>query len=294
VRDFGEFAIAEIGWTDPARKGAPTFTEIYRDFVDRAGRVRLGSRPALESLRPCPVTDTVGWAMEVPDVFRAARFIAELGRYEAAGWLPDLIIICLPNDHTSGTKAGMPTPQAHVADNDLALGRIVEAVSRSRFWPETCIFAIEDDPQDGWDHVSGYRTVCLVASPWTRRGAVVGTAYNQVGVVRTMGLILGLPPLNALDAAAAPLTDCFAGAPDTRPYAARPARIPLDRLNPEPAKVADPLLRQHAIASASLPLDRVDGCPEDLLNRIIWHSVKGSATPYPDWATRLGSGRAAR
>src|SRR5207249_11788514 len=110
-----------------------------------------------------------------------------------SGRFPNLVILCLPNDHTSGTKVGAPTPAAQVADNDLAFGRIVEAISRSRFWKETCIFAVEDDPQDGWDHVSGYRTTAYVISPYTKRRQVVGTQYNQTSVLRTIELILGLP-----------------------------------------------------------------------------------------------------
>jgi phosphoesterase family protein len=236
------------------------------------------------------VADTVGWTMDVPDIFRAGKFIEELERFEKAGTFPDLVIICLPNNHTSGTKAGMPTPEAHVADNDLAFGRIIEALSRSRFWKETCVLAIEDDPQDGWDHVSGYRTTAFVASPYSRRRGTVSTQYNQTGILRTIELILGLPPMNQLDASATPLTDCFGEVADLTPYTALPNRVPLDRLNPEPAKVADPILRKDAIASASLPLEAADRCPEDLLNRIIWRAVKGTEVPYPAWAVREGAG----
>jgi hypothetical protein len=205
----------------------------------------------------------------------------ELKRFEEKGRLPDLMILCLPNDHTSGTKAGSPTPAAQVADNDVSLGQIVEAVSHSRFWKETCIFVIEDDPQDGWDHVSAYRTTAFVASPYTRRGAVVSTQYNQTSLVRTMELILGLPPMNQFDATATPLFDCFSETPDFTPFTAVPNRVPLDQMNPEPTAIADPLLREHAVASAALPLDEVDKCPEDLLNRILWHAMKGSEASYP-------------
>jgi YVTN family beta-propeller protein len=284
VRVYGEFAIADIGWKDPGRKPPPTFTDYYRDFIDGKGETRVASRPAIESIRHHMELDTVGWTMDVPDVVRAARFIDELREFERTGGFPNLVIICLPNDHTSGTKAGMPTPAAHVADNDLAFGRIVEAVSRSRFWPKTCILAIEDDPQDGWDHVSAYRTTAYVASPYTRRGAVIGTQYNQPGLLRTIELILGLPPMNQMDAAATPFTDCFTDEPDFRPFTALPANVPLDQLNPEPAAIEDPLLREHAVVSASLPLDQIDKCPEGVLNRILWHAQKGPAVAYPEWA----------
>src|SRR5206468_7522830 len=135
--------------------------------------------------------------------------IKELKQFESDGKFPHLSIICLPNDHTSGTKKNSPTPAAQVADNDLAFGQIVEAISNSRFWRDTCIFAIEDDPQDGWDHVSSYRTTAYVISAYTKRGAVVHTNYNQTSIVRTMELMLGLPPMNLLDATATPMADCF-------------------------------------------------------------------------------------
>jgi hypothetical protein len=297
LRDYGEFAISDTRWVDPARKDSIRFMDYYRDFVDGTGLVEVRSRPAIESLRPYLVLDTVGWNMSVPDVLRADRFIRDLKRFEASGDLPQLVIICLPNDHTSGTKEGMPTPEAHVADNDLAFGRIVEAVSRSRFWKETCIIAIEDDPQNGWDHVSAFRTTAYVVSPYTRRGKVVSTQYNQTCVLRTIELILGLPAMNQFDATATPLSDCFMDEPDFTPFEALPSRVPLDKLNPAPQAVADPLLREHAVASASLPLDEIDRCPEDLFNRILWHSRMGPAAPYPVWATedgrRSGSARAA-
>ena len=228
--------------------------------------------------------DTSGWDLNVPDVLRAAQFIKELKRLEQTGDFPDFVILYLPNDHTSGTRAGSPTPAAQVADNDLAFGRVVEAVSRSRFWKDTCIFAIEDDPQSGWDHVSGYRTTAFVASPWTKRGAVVATRYNQTSLLRTIELILGLPPMNQMDASAEPMDDCFADKPDFAPFFAMPNRVPLDEMNRESAALSDPLLRKDARDSARLPLDKCDQCPDDLLNHIIWRSVKGPRVPYPEQA----------
>ena len=286
LRDYGEFGITETRWKDPAKKGSPEFLDYYRQFTTGMDEIEIRSRPAIESLRPYLATNTVGWDLSIPDVFRAAQFIGELKRFEERGSFPNLSIICLPNDHTSGTKARFPTPAAQVADNDLALGQIVEALSRSRFWPQTCIFVIEDDPQDGWDHVSGFRTTAYVASPYTRRGVTVGTQYNQTSLVWTLELMLGLPPLNQLDATATPMSDCFTNAPDLTPFAAVPNNIALDRMNPEPKKISDPLLRKDAYASARLPLDQPDQCPEDLLNRILWHAMKDPRAPYPEWAVR--------
>lgn len=175
-------------------------------------------------------------------------------------------------------------PAAQVADNDLAFGQIVEAISRSPFWAKTCIFAIEDDPQAGWDHVSGYRTTAYVVSPYTKRGDVVSTQYNTTSILRTMELMLGLPPMNQIDATATPMSDCFTDTPDFAPYAAVPTNVPLDQMNPEPKKISNSLMRRNAIVSAKLPLDQIDRCPEDVLNRILWHAMKGPHEPYPQWA----------
>jgi DNA-binding beta-propeller fold protein YncE len=289
VRSHGEFAITEKRWRDPKRKDKIRFTEHYRDFTGNRGELQIWSRPAVESLRRHMNTNTVGWDMSIPDVYRAAKFIGELKQHERDGGFPDLSIICLPNDHTSGTSAGAPTPAAQVADNDLAFGQIVEAVSRSKFWPETVIFAIEDDPQAGWDHVSGYRTTAYVISPYTRRGAVVGTQYNTTSILRTIGQILGMAPMNQFDATATPMSDCFTPTPDFTPFAAVPNNVPLDEMNPDPKAVLDPVQRRNAFVSARLPLQKPDACPEDTLNRILWHAMKGGTTAYPQWAITPGA-----
>ncbi len=284
LRVYGEFAITETSWATPGKKGTPKFLDYYRDFVDQTHLINISSRPGIESLRPYLNTQTVGWDMDIPDAFRAAQFIKELHEYERSGKFPNLIIICLPDDHTSGTKAGSPTPAAQVADNDLAFGQIVEAISRSPFWAKTCIFAIEDDPQNGWDHVSGFRTTAYVISPYTKRNAVISTQYSQTSILRSIGLILGLPPMNQIDATATPMSDCFTDVPDFAPYVALPTNVPLDQMNPEPKKISDATLRKDALASARLPLENVDQCPEDVLNRILWHAMKGPHEPYPQWA----------
>lgn len=286
LRIYGEFAVTQAGWKDSSRRTAPSFTDYYRHLLEPTGEIYIYSRPTIESIRPYLCTNTVGWDMKIPDVFRATEFIKELREFERRGTFPNLTIICLPNDHTSGTKAGAPTPAAQVADNDLAFGQILEALSRSPFWKETCVFAIEDDPQDGWDHVSGYRTSAYVLGPYVKRGAVVSTQYNQTSLIRTMELILGLPPMNVMDASATPMFDCFTSTPDLTPFEAVPSGVPLNQMNPDPKKIGDTLLRRHAKLSAKLPLEEPDRCPEGLFNRILWHAAKGSSEPYPVWATR--------
>jgi hypothetical protein len=222
--------------------------------------------------------------LSVPDVLRASRFIEDLHRFARQGQLPDLQIIWLPNDHTAGTSPEAPTPAAQMADNDRALGWIVEAVSHSRFWSDTCIFAIEDDPQSGWDHVSAFRTTAYVASPYTRRHQVILTQYNTTSLLRTIELVLGLPPMNQMDATATPMFDCFMPQPNLAAFDAVPNEIPLDQMNPPAKKIADSILRKDAYASAWLPLARPDQCPDDKLNQILWHAMAGSRRPYPRYA----------
>ena len=286
VLDYGEFATSTAHWRDPRREGKPHFLDYYHQFLNGTDDLVIGCEPDIEALRPCLVTNTVGWDLDIPDQFRARQFITDLKRFEAAGKLADLTILWLPNDHTSGAKPGSPRPEAQVADNDRAMGRIVEAVSHSGFWTNTCIFAIEDDPQNGWDHVSGYRTTAYVFSPYTKRGAVVHTQYNQTSLLRTMELMLGLPPMNQMDATATPMFDCFTNTPDFTAYTALTNNVPLDEMNPAAKQVQDAQLRQDAVVSAKLPLDQEDQCPEEVLNEILWRATKGPQTPYPAWAVK--------
>ena len=284
LRNYGEFMAPAVRWRD-GRRGTPDFLTCYRTWQGASQAAVFASYPMVESLRSFSPTGYVGWEMNVPDQARADFFLRELREFEARGEFPALTLICLPNDHTSGTKAGAPTPAACVADNDLAFGRIVEGLSRSRFWKEMAILAIEDDPQAGWDHVSGYRTTAYCISPWAKRGAVVSTQYNTTSLLRTLEQILGLPPMNQFDASATPMFDCFRDEADFTPFRAVPNRVPLDQMNPEPAKVADAALRRDAVASARMNFRAVDQAPEDQLNRILWRAMKGSRVPYPEWAT---------
>ena len=283
-RNYGEWLMTEAGWKDPNQKGKPAWQDYWNDHQNGTGLTRLASRPGIEALRSISKLDTVGWDLNVPDVMRAAAFIQELKQYEAKGGMPQLMLLFLPNDHTGGTRGKAPTPAAQIADNDLALGQVVEALSHSKFWADTCLMSIEDDSQAGFDHVSGYRTTCYVASAYTKRGQTISTPYNHAGLVHTIELMLGLPPMNQLDATATPMTDCFTDKPDLTPFTAVPNQVPLDQTNPDPKKISDRTLRKDAIASARLPLNEPDRCPEDTLNRILWHAMKGTRVPYPDWA----------
>ena len=285
VRDFGEFTGATNRWRDPARTNKLTFTDCYRDFITGADQIVYACEPDIEAMRPFVKKDWPSWDLNVPDVVRAKKFIAELKQFETNGNFPNLTLLWLGNDHTSATKTSCPTPAAMLADNDLAFGQVVAAVSHSKFWADTCIFTIEDDPQNGWDHVSGYRTTAYVISPFTRRGAVVRTQYNTTSVLRTMELMLGLPPMNQMDATATPMFDCFTNVPDFSAYDAVTNNVPLDELNPPPKHITDAQRRKDALVSGRLPLDLPDQCNEDVLNRILWRATMG-AKPYPEWAVK--------
>lgn len=285
IRNYGEFMGPQVKWADPAKRGSPDWTACYRAWKGETKDVIFACSPSVDTLKPFSPTDTVGWNMSVPDQFRADYIINELKGYEEKGEFPNLVIICLPQDHGSGTARGCPTPAACCADNDLAFGRIAEALSHSKFWKEMAIFAIEDDPQAGWDHVSGYRTTAYVVSPYAKRGGeVVSTQYNTTSLIRTMEQILGMKPMNQFDASATPMFDCFTDKPNFTPFKSVPTNIPINTMNPDPKTILDPILRNDAIVSATLNFAEIDRAPEDVLNRIIWRSVKGTKIPYPEWA----------
>ncbi len=177
--------------------------------------------------------------MEYSDIDRAKRFITELRQFEQTGAMPGLIVMRLPSDHTSGTKVGAPTPIAAVADNDLALGLVVEALSHSKFWKETAIFVIEDDAQNGSDHVDAHRTVALAISPFVKREHVDSKMYSTASMLRTMELILGLRPMTQFDAAALPMYESFQPKADMRPFDHRAANVDLSAVNGPQAPLSD-------------------------------------------------------
>jgi DNA-binding beta-propeller fold protein YncE len=211
--------------------------------------------------------------MDYPDQKRADRFLEELARFENEGDLPRLIILRLPNDHTAGTKVGKPTPTAYVADNDLALGRVVEGVSKSKFWKSTAIFVVEDDAQNGSDHVDAHRTVALVVSPYTKRGFVDSALYSTSSMLRTMELILGLKPMSQFDAAARPMYNSFQAQADTRPYQYVIPAVNMKETNQASA--------WGAKLSEQFDLTKEDAVDDLLLNEVIWRSVRGAHSPMP-------------
>ncbi len=273
-RNYGEMSKTQT------RPRAASFAEVFQDYKEKTGKITFEHDIAIESLRRYSSPDAPGWQMRIPDAIRAEVFLKEFADFEHNGQFPNLTILFLPSDHTSGTRPGNPTPRAQVADNDLAVGRVIERISQSRFWPKTCVFVIEDDPQNGFDHVDGHRSLCLIASPYTKRGTVVSKFYNQTAVLHTMCRMFGVAPMNQMVALAPLMTDCFTGKPDFSPYQSLPNRVPLDEMNPEKAALKGEALR-WAQLSLDQPFEEVDRADEDTLNRIIWHSVKGVDAPYP-------------
>lgn len=215
-----------------------------------------------------------GYDLDYPDVKRAERFVSEVQRFEKENAdMPRLQIVRLPNDHTSGTRVGKPTPTAQVADNDLALGMLVEGVSKSKFWKETAIFVIEDDAQNGPDHVDAHRVVALVISPYTKRKHVDSTLYSTTSLLRTMELILGLKPMSQFDAAARPMYHSFQAKPDATPYTHIIPKADRDAVNVAGAWGAD--------LSEKFDLTKEDQADDLLFNEVIWKSVKGAKSRMP-------------
>ena len=274
VRIYGEASMPEIdkslNWTD--------FYNMYqKGEVPEFRNTTTISRVEPMLSQNYPASDY----LKIPDQFRADAFIKELKEYEnlPGDQFPELSVVALSLDHTTGTRPGMPTPRAMVADNDLALGRIIEAISKSRFWENTVIFVTEDDSQAGWDHVSAYRTTSFIVSPYSQSGKVISTNYNQTCMVRSIEQILGIPPMNLMDATALPMFDCFTEKPKLEMYAALPNRIPLNEMNNDLAAL-NGKARLYAELSMRPEFDHIDAGNDDVLNRILWFSAKGEAR-YP-------------
>ncbi len=273
-RNYGEF-------TKSTFPKDATWTDAYNDYKNNTRKVKIEVQANVALMAPHTHSHYPGFPLLAPDVYRARLFIEELQAFEKKGELPNLIYLFLPCNHTVGTSPGFPTPRAMAADNDLALGQIVEAVSKSKFWPRTCIFVVEDDPQFGFDHVDAHRTVAQVISPYSKRKFVDSTNYNQTGMVKTIELILGLPPMNQLDLSATPMRHCSQAEPDLTPYVAVPNKVPLDEMNRSLDKLQGKAL-YWAQKSLALSFAKEDEADEDTLNRILWHATRGYDTPYPE------------
>lgn len=266
VRIFGEACLTvydkKLKWID-----------LYRNY-------QLGKSPdwhnvtTIAPIRPVispdfPDNDN----MVFSDQQRADIFLKEWDDFEKGDSMPNLMIVSLPNDHSAGLSPDFPTPTAMVADNDLALGRILEKITNSRYFDSTVIFITQDDSQSGWDHISGYRTVGLVVSPYSKRD-VITSQYNQTSMVRTIEQILGIPPMHGIDATASPMFDCFSNNKHLIKYKSLPANIPLDQMN-KPLSALRGREKRYALQSMDEVYNEVDGGEDDEMNRIIWFATKG-------------------
>jgi len=290
VQIFGEYAPSPKFSSDSVRR---RMLEQYRQRPDDHAfqreilQERFNTRSDIPSLDRALVREYPGWTEEVPDVVKAGDILAHLADWESRRQMPNLVMVILPNDHTQGTSAGWCTPRACVADNDLALGKIVEGLSHSTFWQSMAILVVEDDAQDGVDHVDGHRTVALAISPFSRRGVVDSTSYTQPSMVKTVELMLGLPSMSIFDLVATDMRASFIDPgepPDFAPYTAvEPAQSLFD-VNPSARSIRGRFATQRraaAQASARMSFDGPDEAPTDRLNRILWHDARGWDTPYP-------------
>jgi YVTN family beta-propeller protein len=252
LRDYGEYAEAE---PEPS---VPSATPRARSLIAMLAPYTSSIYPAFD--------------LTIPDQRRADAWLAEFREYERTGHMPALEILHLPGDHTAGARPGRPTPRAYMADNDLALGRIMETLSHSRFWATSVVFVLEDDAQDGPDHVDSHRSVLLVISPWSR-GGVLHRFVNTTDVLTTIEQILGLEPMSHFDKFGRALRDIWRDRPDLTPYAAITPSQSLTEL--------DAAIGVDARQSERMDLSRADRVNDDVFNRILWRAIKGTDAPYP-------------
>jgi hypothetical protein len=254
-------------------------------FYETGNQLNTGPDPADPRLAASTDPGYYGWDLRCPDssgTFRPLmtcntrydEWAREFSRYQADNDLPAVEFVRFGNDHTEGTAAGFPTPRAYVADNDYALGRLVDTVSHSRYWSSTAIFVVEDDAQAGPDHVDAHRTTAMVISPYTQTGEVDSTFYSTASMLRTMELISGIGPMTQFDAAAAPMFNSFTSRPDFAPYEViKPPDSILTQVNSANAPLADAIAKQS--------FDEEDQASMQLLNEAVWQSVKGAGSTMP-------------
>ncbi len=276
-RNFGELGVVSTPKHDPQ------WRDYYEAWANHTESPGFTNSYQIDTLRRYSDPGFPGWQMAIPDQIRADIFLKALGEFEQSGTMPEFTTIYLPDDHTVGGHLGWPSPRAYVADNDLALGRVVEGLTKSRFWQDMVIFSIQDDPQTGVDHVDGHRSFCLIASPYAKRGGeVVSRFYTQSSVLHTICRIFGVEPMNQLVAMAPVMAECFQQTSDAAPYVCRAAGVELNELNPDPK--AAPNKTQATLAPKTLDMDfsKPDLIDADALvfSRWAWSTVRGDE-PFP-------------
>ncbi|MGH9628676.1 MAG: bifunctional YncE family protein/alkaline phosphatase family protein, partial [Bryobacteraceae bacterium] len=274
VRVYGEY-VGRMPEPSKVRRG---LLERWKNGEDFSSTWNVTA--AIDPLNDILARNYPSYTNSIPDVIRAQIFLKDLKKWEEEGEMPNFTIVQLPCDHTFGTAPEVSTPKAMVADNDLALGQIVEALSKSRFWKKMAIFVVEDDAQNGVDHVDGHRTVALAISPYTKRGHVDSTFYSHQSILKTIELILGLPTLSLFDLIANDMRASFQDTPDLTAYESVTPKQSLEELNP-PLKALKGQEREDALASQNMRWDVPDAAPTEKLNRIVWRQVMGWDKPYP-------------
>jgi DNA-binding beta-propeller fold protein YncE len=258
-----------------AEQSTPYIWELARQHGLKVKTFGMGNRRGVAEIRSVRF-DQRPSDPQLPrarDYERADRFVEEFQLMERDGTVPNFMFMSLGENHTSGTAPGAYTPKAQVASNDIAVGKIVEAITKSKVWGQFAIFIIEDDAQNGPDHVDSHRTAGLVISPYVKRKTVDSSMYSTLSMLRTVELLLGLPPMTQHDAAAPPMVEAFMSKPDLSGFSALAARIDLMTKNPPQG--------YGATVSAAMDFSEYDRIDEDALNRILWHSIKGVNAPYP-------------
>lgn len=283
IRDYGEFCDSKLAIITPSTKN---WLDLWNDRKDATHLFRTHAGTRIKRLRPYIHPEVLQWPLLQSDQRRADLFISDYRKRSRAGIVPNLMILSLPCDHTEGRNPNYPKPKCMIADNDLALGRIVEAVSRSPEWKSTCIFVIEDDTQFGLDHVDGHRTLFFVISPYTKRKIVDHELSNTVSMIRSIELMLGLDPMNRFDALTPPLRDCFSNTPDYSSYKVVPNRIVLDEMN-LPLRMMQGADLFWAKKSLALDWSGPDRADPETLDRVIWSSLhENDNAPYPQLARK--------
>jgi YVTN family beta-propeller protein len=295
VAIFGEFSdsYANQNGAYATYDDYPTWQAWYRDAQILTGALQgqlhspLGAYQAMSdvpSVNQALVKDYPPFiSIDIPDQYREAIFQLNFANWVKNGNLPDLIVMTLPEDHTAGTVPGFASPQAMVADNDLALGKMVDLITHSPYWQNSAIFVTEDDAQNGTDHVDGHRTTGFIISPYAKRGVIDNTYYSQIDVVRTIEEILGLPTMNQFDLAAAPMMNLFTDTPDNTPFTVLPNQIPLTQITPNETAL-NGLARNWGRASARMFLTGFHPDADEytnLINHADWYATKGYSQPYP-------------
>lgn len=278
VRVYGEWAGDDQALYEP-RKPKDWF-EAWEDRESGRNMFKYKAHTRVNSLKPILCPDFHYWPLIQSDQSRIDVFEREFKKYLKEGKLPNLMVMSLPSDHSEGLSQSYPTPRSMMADNDLALGRLVDLVSHSEAWKDTCIFVTQDDSQGGPDHVDGHRSVCLVVSTYSRRGAVNSEFTTQVRTLRTIETMLGLKPMTKFDAIARPMTECFTNVPDLTPYELTKNRVPLGERNPKKEQLSARDLYWWDV-SASLDWSGIDRADFYWLNRIVWYSLFKDSRPYP-------------